>query len=87
MTGRGTTTRATVALTATRTVPDAFGQEFGAFRFSQFLPWRGNASESTWLDSGGAGYALFPTIRDQKEQILAEYLDQVDQGLREAVGA
>lgn len=42
--------------------PYDLGTEFGAKRWPQFRDWRGNDL--------GAGYLLFPTIRDQEERIL-----------------
>lgn len=63
--------------------PAAFGAEFGAFRnqnrtgpsgrnytgLNQFQPWRGS--------SGGAGYFLWPTIRDEAERIVETYATEL----------
>jgi hypothetical protein len=44
-----------------------WGAEFGADRYTQFLPWRGNKE--------GAGYFLWPAIRDLGPVIRREYSD------------
>jgi len=83
---RGTARAAIVTLTA-GAVPDAFGQEFGSKqgpRKRQFDPWRGNPSESTWIDEAGPGYALFPAIRANRQRIMDEYMDRLVDGLKEA---
>jgi hypothetical protein len=75
---RGVARAAQIRLNAT-SYPDAFGQEFGSRqgrRKKQFDPWRGSGEE--------AGYALFPTIRQQQPAILDEYLDSIEQALRGA---
>lgn len=70
--------------------PWDMGVEFGAHRnvprnvtggrqmlgWNQFQDWRGAGGDS--------GYALFPTIRDQRERIMATYLDEIDRLLRPA---
>jgi hypothetical protein len=43
----------------------AFGAEFGSGKYHQFKPWRGSGA--------GAGYFLWPTIRDSADEILATY--------------
>lgn len=78
ITGRGTARGAAVRLLAA-SVPDALGQEFGSMqgrRKKQFDPWRGSGDD--------AGYALFPTIRSQRDRIVDEYLKAVDQAMRGA---
>lgn len=50
--------------------PMAGGAEFGSLRYKQFKPWRGNDS--------GAGYAIYPTIRDNAERIADQFTDKVD---------
>lgn len=63
--------------------PEALGAEFGAGHnvlrntsrgsmqgWNQFRPWRGSG--------GGAGYFLFPTIREDTPQIIEMYLDLID---------
>lgn len=51
--------------------PTFWGAEFGAKRWPQFRPWRGN-QWGGW--SGGPGYFLHPTIRDEGSKILDEYV-------------
>ncbi len=64
-------------------VPFALGAEFGAGRntrtpgrnrgrlgLNQFQPWRGNRS--------GAGYFLWPGIRDSADEIRDAYLEELD---------
>lgn len=70
-------------------VPFALGVEFGAHRnvqrrrgphsmlgWNQFQEWRGAGD--------GAGYAIFPTIRDNRERIMAAYMDEIDRLVRPA---
>lgn len=54
--------------------PYALGAEFGALRYHQFKPWRGNQ----WSDGDGPGYFLHPSIRARREQILEEYGKAID---------
>lgn len=76
-----------VRITATAQLPFALGAEFGAGRnvartrrspsggqvtytgFKQFQQWRGNGSD--------AGYALYPTIRGDSDQIVAAYTQRL----------
>lgn len=44
-----------------------WGGEFGSDRFRQFSPWRGNGE--------GAGYALWPTVRDESDDTIERYGD------------
>lgn len=55
------------ARTGTRqTIGDViWGAEFGATRYPQFRPWKGN--------SGNAGYFLWPAVRDDREFISDEF--------------
>jgi len=50
--------------------PFAGGAEFGAFKYHQFKPWRGNHSD--------AGYFLYPAIRQDLDRIETEYRDAID---------
>lgn len=50
--------------------PMAMGAEFGAYQFKQFKPWRGNGS--------GAGYFVYPSIRQDADRIVTEFTDAVD---------
>jgi len=45
--------------------PEALGAEFGSIRFHQFKPYRGNAA--------GAGYFLYPSLRQQQPAVLDVY--------------
>lgn len=57
--------------------PYALGAEFGGQRrptTQQFKPWRGSGE--------GAGYFLYPSIRDNAERIEKEWADGVDDLLR-----
>lgn len=53
--------------------PEAMGAEFGGGRRKttrQFKPWRGSGE--------GAGYFVYPTIRDRSDQIVETYTDKID---------
>jgi hypothetical protein len=80
--------RATVAFGG-HSAPFAAGSEFGANRgsprhtirgdvvgWAQFQPWRGNGE--------GAGYWLYPTIRDANDFIVDTYGDALDEITAEA---
>jgi hypothetical protein len=63
--------------------PWALGAEFGALRYRQFQPWRGNQwTNGTGDRWGGAdpdvGYFLHPAIRATRSEFLAEYTKQID---------
>jgi hypothetical protein len=45
--------------------PMAGGAEFGAYQYPQFHPWRGNGP--------GAGYFVYPAIRQDVDRIETEY--------------
>jgi hypothetical protein len=45
--------------------PMAGGAEFGAYQYPQFQPWRGNGP--------GAGYFVYPAIRQDVDRIETEY--------------
>lgn len=56
----------------------AFGAEFGGARRAttmQFEPWRGSTT--------GAGYFLWPTIRDRNDWINARYSEALNRALQE----
>lgn len=55
--------------------PFFYGAEFGAKKYKQFLPWRGN--QWTGWDSG-VGYFLHPAIRKEGQQVIADYMVRVD---------
>lgn len=66
--------RATVRLGGAR-APYALGAEFGAKRYRQFKPWRGNQ----WGGfSGGPGYFLHPAIRETADEIVGQYGNLLD---------
>lgn len=58
------------------------GAEFGSKRYAQFQSWRGNASTNAF--DGGAGYFLFPAIREHREQILGLWRDGINDALKPA---
>lgn len=52
----------------------ALGAEFGARRYRQFPPWRGNQ----WMSwGGGPGYFLHPAIREVGEDVLDKYWESI----------
>lgn len=54
--------------------PFAGGAEFGSFRYKQFQPWRGNGA--------GAGYFLYPAIRQDSDEIAETYMERLDDLIR-----
>jgi hypothetical protein len=54
--------------------PYLFGGEFGAKRYPQFKPWRGNQFQP---DAGGVGYAVYPAIRETREEFVEVYALEV----------
>ncbi len=66
--GSAASTRAQVLAGGAR-VPHYFGKEFGSIRYKQFPPWRGNKGE--------AGYAIWPTIREKREEFIGRYLQML----------
>jgi len=51
----------------------ALGAEFGALQYPQFPSWRGNQE--------GAGYAVWPTIREEQDRIRETYVDVLQDAL------
>lgn len=52
----------------------ARGAEWGARKYKQFPPWRGNQ----WMSwGGGPGYFLHPAIREVGETVLAHYWESI----------
>jgi len=52
----------------------ARGAEWGARRYKQFPPWRGNQ----WMSwGGGPGYFLHPAIRSVGEHVLDKYWESI----------
>lgn len=60
---------ASVAIGGAR-YPMAGGAEFGALKYKQFKPWRGNSTD--------AGYFLYPSIRRDADRIASEYMSALD---------
>lgn len=54
--------------------PFAGGAEFGSFRYKQFKPWRGNGA--------GAGYFVYPAIRQDSDEIAETYMERLDDLMR-----
>ena len=50
--------------------PYDIGAEFGALRWHQFRPWRGNGAT--------AGYFLFPAVRESREELIEQYVNEID---------
>lgn len=58
--------------------PYIFGGEFGAKKYPQFEPWRGNK----WApDEAGVGYAVHPAVRETREEFIEAYADEVQKVL------
>ncbi len=75
----GATARTPHVAVGSARVPWALGQEFGGGRRAttrQFPPWRGNGE--------GAGYFLWPTIRENREEMLEAADAAVSEVLRKA---
>lgn len=90
-----TSSRAQIIGTADPKTPFFFGAEFGAKQdilrkprkaagwagpgrykgFRQFLPWRGNKGE--------VGYFLFPTMREESQNIVEMYGDEIDKIMKQ----
>jgi hypothetical protein len=56
-----------------------FGAEFGALRYHQFKPWRGNQ----WAPDAenGVGYFLHPVVRESREEFVKIYADTLEEEL------
>ncbi|MFD1083886.1 hypothetical protein [Micromonospora andamanensis] len=61
--------------------PYFWGAEFGAKQYRQFQTWRGN-QWGGW--SGGPGYFLHPTIRQDARALVDEYMKRLDELTAEA---
>ena len=66
--------------------PFAGGAEFGAIKYPQFKPWRGNQYTVTWTDDqiGNAGYFVFPAIAKKRDQVIEIYMDEIERIARGA---
>lgn len=67
-------TEVSVRLGNNTTYAFARGAEWGARKYKQFPPWRGNQWRS-W--GGGPGYFLHPAIREVGDTVLEEYWESV----------
>jgi hypothetical protein len=76
------TRQATVRLG--RGMPFAFGAEFGALRYRQFEPWRGNQWVAGSGPADGVGYFLNPAVREQRAKVEAVYMANIMRLMREA---
>lgn len=56
--------------------PYAMGAEFGSIEYKQFEPWRGAGTD--------AGYSLFPTIRETRDEVSETFGDAIDDVARRA---
>lgn len=56
--------------------PFALGSEFGSVRYKQFPTFKGSGP--------AAGYSLYETIRDRRQQIIEEYADMLEDLTAEA---
>lgn len=64
-----------------RRYPYALGAEWGALRYPQFRPWRGNQWDA-W--AGGPGYFVHPAVRDDAPQIIEKFMERFDKILDRA---
>lgn len=62
----------------------AFGAEFGAKRYNQFKPWRGNQWVAGDGPASGVGYFLYPAIREQRADVERIYMASMMRLMREA---
>lgn len=67
-----------------RGMPFAFGAEFGAKKYPQFKPWRGNQWVSTQGPANGVGYFLYPAIREERARVEAVYMAEIMMLMRDA---
>lgn len=61
---------------AGKSAPFANGVEFGSGKFTQFKPWLGNGRD--------AGYAIYPTIRENTAELVRIYEQEIAQLTRQA---
>lgn len=60
--------------------PEALGAEFGAKRWPQFKPFRGNQ----WEGDGGPGYVLQPTVKAKRQEFETIWLAGIDRATKHA---
>lgn len=64
--------------------PFSLGAEYGAKKYPQFPPWRGNQFGDGQGGTTGVGYFMHPAIRESQAQVLALYMQNVDNAARRA---
>jgi hypothetical protein len=67
-----------------RGMPFAFGAEFGALKYPQFEPWRGNQWVAGSGPADGVGYFLNPAVREQRVKVEAVYMADMMRLMRKA---
>lgn len=67
-----------------RGMPFAFGAEFGAKKYRQFQPWRGNQWVTGDGPAAGVGYFLYPAIREQRAEVERIYMGSMLRLMRQA---
>jgi hypothetical protein len=67
-----------------RGMPFAFGAEFGAKRYPQFQPWRGNQWVAGEGPATGVGYFLYPAIRERRAEVERIYMANMMRLMRQA---
>jgi hypothetical protein len=65
-------------------MPFAFGAEFGAKRYPQFQPWRGNQWVAGEGPATGVGYFLYPAIRERRAEVERIYMANMMRLMRQA---
>ncbi len=97
ITARGSQTAARIAMSPARD-PRVLGSEFGtlvhyvggrgiaaaSMKRRVFPPWSGNQWTPGEAPAQGVGYAVHPVLREQQEQITAEYLTYIEKALWKA---
>lgn len=79
---KGSARTSSLSVTLSGSNPRTLGDEFGSIAHKQFRGWRGNRYTDPF--SQNVGYAVHPTIRDNRERILDEYEDAFHDALRGA---
>jgi len=64
------------------TSPWSLGLEFGSKQYRQFPVWRGNQYPSKDKFAGGAGYVIYPAMRNSEEWVRRFYEDMFARELR-----
>lgn len=79
--GRGTSSAAQLAIRNTATIPFGLGAFLGARRWQQFPDWVGNDWD---LLAGDGPYVIAEAMRDEREQILETFEEEIGAALRAA---